>query len=351
MAEGQQSIIIPPPVPGTKEYYFHQRQNRELLPIEKKIGIIRDPDYKYVYRSNDKKSIGISSVLYLLCFFLICLSTSRIILPKPKPPITIELSFGEPESNISNSVDIELSGINNDLITEDIGDIKEEKSLLDIDYPAESRDMQVQQAQNNLITPSKSDENSFDSYLKEISDQTIESVTVPVTSNAADVVQKLSSSIGKAVSINNASTSTSYGSGDNMESRLANAGAKTGEIQISLFWNTCDDIDLHVYYTPGNGLCDNIHWKNRYGRLSKGILDVDMNAQGPHNFKCVENIFWPYGSSPRGMFVVQAHLFRSWSGQKNVPITVRIKIGNDTKILNGVVWNGAAPTMITKFSY
>lgn len=112
--------------------------------------------------------------------------------------------------------------------------------------------------------------------------------------------------------------------------RLNAAGAKTGDVQISLAWNTIDDIDLHVTYTPGNGLVDNINWANRVGRLSGGMLDVDMNAHsGLVSVAPVENVFWPPASSPQGHFTVYVHFFRSWSGKAQVPVLVQIKNGDE----------------------
>lgn len=115
--------------------------------------------------------------------------------------------------------------------------------------------------------------------------------------------------------------------------RLQAAGAKTGDVQISLAWNTIDDIDLHVSYTPGNGLVDQINFMNRVGRLSQGMLDIDMNANGAAISQTpVENVFWPQGSSPRGFFVVSIHFFRSWTGLAKVPVVVRIKNGEDIRV-------------------
>jgi hypothetical protein len=46
MAKGQQKVIIIPPVPGSKKYYYNLRSKRDLLPSEKKVGMVRDPNYK-----------------------------------------------------------------------------------------------------------------------------------------------------------------------------------------------------------------------------------------------------------------------------------------------------------------
>lgn len=150
---------------------------------------------------------------------------------------------------------------------------------------------------------------------------------------------------------NNNIAMAAAGNGD-VDSRLKMAGAKTGDVQISLSWNTIDDIDLHVKFTPGNGLVDNINWANRIGRLSNGILDIDMNAHsGMVSATPVENVFWPPGSSPRGVFTVYVHFFRSWSGATQVPVLVRIKNGNDIEFLKVVAQLYANPQQVKQFTY
>ncbi len=133
--------------------------------------------------------------------------------------------------------------------------------------------------------------------------------------------------------------------GTSIEKRLETAGAKTGDIQISLAWNTTDDVDLHVEFTPhGKGaLMSEINWQSRRGRYG-GYLDIDMNAGGGRFSRApVENIFWPRGSSPKGFFRVGAQLFASRT-KRPVKITIRIKIGSDIKTINDVVVLG--PTKI-----
>jgi hypothetical protein len=106
--------------------------------------------------------------------------------------------------------------------------------------------------------------------------------------------------------------------------RLALAGAKTGDIQISIAWNTTDDIDLHVGFNNGAGVTSHISWMNRFGHAG-GMLDVDMNANPTRLVnKPVENVFWPKGGAPYGEFIVSIHNFRNWSGLAAVPVMVVI---------------------------
>jgi len=340
MAEGQeQRIIISPPVPGTPEYYSHQRQKRDLLPAEKQLGMIRDPDYRYIYKEKYKKSLYVSCCIYFIIFFILFCVLCSVSIPKLSKPITIELSFGDPQSELIESVEIVTSGIENDIDTQEVG----ETDFWQEAAPSEPEQVVVEEKNDSF-------ENSFNEYVESI--QSSENIENPPSEIhvSSETIESLSSSVGQAVSINHSNTAM-YGSGDSMDNRLVKAGAQTGEIQISLFWNTADDIDLHVYYTPGNGLSDNINWTNRFGKLSRGILDVDMNANGPNTNKCVENVFWPYGSNPKGFFVVQAQFYRSWTGLRQLPIVIRVKIGNIIETFNGTVWLGASPVTITKFKY
>jgi hypothetical protein len=142
------------------------------------------------------------------------------------------------------------------------------------------------------------------------------------------------------------------GTGSSMEARLKSAGAETGAIQISMSWDTIDDIDLHVSYTPGNGLVDNINWINRKGHISGGMLDIDMNADSnllEHN--PVENIFWPNNSNPIGYYVVKVHFYRSWTGSSRVPVLIRVKIRDKIQTFNSVAVRHLSPQKVTEFNY
>ena len=142
------------------------------------------------------------------------------------------------------------------------------------------------------------------------------------------------------------------GNGDAREigNRLAAAGAKTGDVQISIAWNSPDDIDLHVKFQDKFGQFSYISWMNRSG-INGGMLDIDMNAH-PANLtpRAVENVFWPFGSSPNGDFMVGIHNFRNWSGAASVPVTVLIKTNKGTKTIKAVAVFGQQPQEIIRFS-
>jgi hypothetical protein len=149
--------------------------------------------------------------------------------------------------------------------------------------------------------------------------------STPINSSATTTIDSLTQAISGGISANQAMVA-SVGEGSGIGERLQSYGAKTGDVQISIAWNTTDDIDLHVVFSPGNGLTDTINWTNPIGRLSKGMLDIDMNANGAFVSRTpVENIFWPKNSSPKGYFRVSVHFFRSWSNQRRVPVIVRIQ--------------------------
>jgi hypothetical protein len=136
---------------------------------------------------------------------------------------------------------------------------------------------------------------------------------------------------------------------DSIGERLKMAGAKTGDVQVSIGWNTIDDIDLHVNFKNNFGLSF-INWMSPNGACG-GELDVDMNANRTYlTNKPVENVYWPAGKSLDGEYIVGIHHFRNWSGQAVVPVTIIIKVGGSTKVLQVNAVYGQGVTEITRFS-
>jgi hypothetical protein len=142
--------------------------------------------------------------------------------------------------------------------------------------------------------------------------------------------------------------SGSQSSDHQIENKLKLYGAQTGDVQVSLSWQTADDIDLYVQYI-GYNINETIFWRYRMGR-SGAVLDIDMNAKGPHNNNPIENIFWPHRTAPQGKFMVGVHFFRSWTNNRRVPVVIRIQTLKGTNIINSSVVLGEPVKVIEVFS-
>ena len=100
-----------------------------------------------------------------------------------------------------------------------------------------------------------------------------------------------------------------------MAGRLRDAGAKGGDIQISLFWENFNDLDLHCIDPKG----EEIFFSNRISSRTHGELDVDRNASEPYTNKPVENIYWPVGGAPPGLYRVSVVHFANHGGRRTRP--------------------------------
>lgn len=97
----------------------------------------------------------------------------------------------------------------------------------------------------------------------------------------------------------------------------------TGDVQLTLTWDSTDDLDLHVVDPDG----EEIFWNARTS-TSGGQLDVDSNAAcGGTTTTPVENIFWPSGESPDGHYEVKVNFFEECGGDgssQDFTVTTRI---------------------------
>lgn len=84
----------------------------------------------------------------------------------------------------------------------------------------------------------------------------------------------------------------------------------TGDVSFRLVWKGTADLDLHVEDPSGEQLSF-IQRETRSG----GILDIDCNA-GPEQI-CnhpIENVYWPEGSAPEGLYRYRVEFFRGVAG-------------------------------------
>lgn len=109
----------------------------------------------------------------------------------------------------------------------------------------------------------------------------------------------------------------------------------SGDVQVTLRWNTYNDIDLYVIDPLGVV----IYYGYPYSS-SGGQLDVDANRGCGSNMtdKAVENIFWPTGAAPAGTFRVAVDYFANCSGAPLVDFfTVRVLVDGAAKEFSGTV--------------
>ena len=131
-----------------------------------------------------------------------------------------------------------------------------------------------------------------------------------------------------------------------VEERLGEAGAKSGDVQISLAWNNVNDLDLHVVAPSGA----TISYQSRQSRCH-GMLDVDMNASPDRRSRRpVENIFWPTGQAPRGAFIVLVHHYKNHGGVDPTSYQVIVKVDGKTRKFSGAVTSGEEPETVHRFT-
>jgi hypothetical protein len=117
-----------------------------------------------------------------------------------------------------------------------------------------------------------------------------------------------------------------------IDKRLKEAKAKTGDFQISLAWDGNADLDLHVFCPDGEEIS--------YSRRSScgGTLDIDMNGPKNQSTTPVENAFWPEGQVPKGKFKIAVTLYeRKGDTRPDIPFQLRIKDGANVRTVPGSV--------------
>ncbi|NJO86373.1 MAG: hypothetical protein HC818_07470 [Synechococcaceae cyanobacterium RM1_1_27] len=108
----------------------------------------------------------------------------------------------------------------------------------------------------------------------------------------------------------------------------------TGDVQATLRWNTIDDLDLFIV----DPFEEEIGFPNPVSE-SGGSLDVDANAGCVGTItNPVENIFWPFGGAPTGIYKVRVNLFqRCTESSDPIPFTLTLLVNGQTTVISGNV--------------
>ena len=104
----------------------------------------------------------------------------------------------------------------------------------------------------------------------------------------------------------------------------------TGDVQVSISWNSAADVDLHVV-EPGS---EEIYYAHDVSATG-GELDLDSNAgcgsDGPRN----ENITWADGTAPSGTYIVRVDHWSNCSAtQTDWVVTVQVR-GQQPQVFTG----------------
>ena len=109
----------------------------------------------------------------------------------------------------------------------------------------------------------------------------------------------------------------------------------TGDVQVTLIWDSYNDLDIFVTDPDG----ETIFWDHA-ASASGGKLDVDANYNCIRDVtpNPVENIYWPTGSAPAGVYSVEVRYYKNCSTAPTTNnYTVRVLVDGDSHEFTGTV--------------
>ena len=122
----------------------------------------------------------------------------------------------------------------------------------------------------------------------------------------------------------------------------------TGDVQITLRWNSLNDLDLIVTDPTGKTI-----FYNQRSVPSGGMLDVDSNAQCVENVTStpVENIYWPRDAAPRGNYYVHVQYYKHCGvAPLSEAFTVRTDVDGNISETTGIADAVGTRTPVSEFS-
>lgn len=122
----------------------------------------------------------------------------------------------------------------------------------------------------------------------------------------------------------------------------------TGDLQITLRWNSLNDLDLFVTDPSGKTI-----FYDQRSVPSGGMLDVDSNrnCKTGVSSRPVENIYWPRNAAPRGKYRVEVFYFQKCAGAPlTEAFTVRMLVDGNATEIAGVTGAVQVKQKISDFS-
>jgi hypothetical protein len=126
---------------------------------------------------------------------------------------------------------------------------------------------------------------------------------------------------------------------DPTQKRAYDRGAKPGQLEVFLSWETPDDVDLLVR-CPGGKIGGGAGSSQGPGVCGDGRLDLDANRDLRENVvpNPVEHIVWK-DDIPAGNYTFVAGVFKMKNPNReaSVPFTMRIRYGEEERVCTGAI--------------
>ena len=125
---------------------------------------------------------------------------------------------------------------------------------------------------------------------------------------------------------------------------LENVGAQSGDITISMLWDSTDDFDLHVFTPDGT----EIYYSNP--QAAGGELDVDANSDSDNlSSSPVENIY--FADPVPGQYWVYVNNYADRTPDSAGNYLVRVTVGNESRTYTGSLADEDETVEVMGFQY
>jgi uncharacterized protein YfaP (DUF2135 family) len=129
-----------------------------------------------------------------------------------------------------------------------------------------------------------------------------------------------------------------------LDQSLSEAGAMSGDITISMLWDSGDDFDLHVFTPDGT----EIYYSNP--AAAGGELDVDANSESDNlSSSPVENIY--FANPVPGQYWVYVNNYLDRTPDRAGNYLVRITVGGQSETFTGSLANEDDTVEVAGFQY
>ena len=121
----------------------------------------------------------------------------------------------------------------------------------------------------------------------------------------------------------------------------------TGDVQVTLRWESEADLDLHVIDPNGEEI-----WFAHPESSSGGILDVDANGACEGASRPVENIYWPTGDAPPGTYSVVVVYFQTCALTRPTEYEVTVTVDGEVQdVIHAQINTEGEEHPVTNFEY